>query len=97
MLPRAEIPMALRRLHDVLEPGGLLLLSMVEADVDDVPIHFLGSPVWVTGYIRDDLCALVTDAGFELLDLRHHSYAPASTEVAPEVQLFLYCRRNGGR
>jgi hypothetical protein len=70
---------------------------MVEADVDDVPIHFLGSPVWVTGYIRDDLCALVADAGFEILHLRHHSYAPASTEVAPEVQLFLYCRRNGGR
>lgn len=97
MLPRAEIPMALERLRDRLEPGGHLLLSMVEADVDDVPIHFLGSPVWVTGYIRDDLCSVVAEAGFEILDLRHLSYAPASTEVAPEVQLFLYCRRDGGR
>lgn len=96
MLPRAEIPAALRRMRDLLEPGGHLLLSMVEADVDDVQIHFLGSPVWVTGYVRDDLCTLVTGAGFEIIERHHRSYVPASTEVAPEIQLFLYCRRDGG-
>jgi SAM-dependent methyltransferase len=93
MLTRAEIPSALRGLHDMLKPGGHFLLSMVEADLDDVPIHFLGSPVWVTGYPRDELRGLVTGAGFEILDMRHLSYAPATTEVPPEIQLFLYsCR-----
>jgi hypothetical protein len=97
MLPRAEIPPVLRKIHDLLEPGGYFLISMVEADLDDTPIHFLGSPIRVSGYVRDELHSLVTEAGFEVLDLRHLSYAPASTEAPPEVQLFLLCRRDGRR
>jgi ubiquinone/menaquinone biosynthesis C-methylase UbiE len=93
MLPRADIPAALARLRDVLVPGGLLTVGMVEADVDDVPIDFLGKPVRVTGYPRDELARLVETAGFEVLEMRDLSYAPVSTQVPPEVQLFLYCRR----
>jgi SAM-dependent methyltransferase len=95
MLPRTDIPRALRRLRGLLRPGGHLALGMVEADLDDVPIHFLGSSVRVSGYVRDELRTLVEEAGFEVLDLRHLSYAPASTELPPEVQLFVYCRRAG--
>jgi ubiquinone/menaquinone biosynthesis C-methylase UbiE len=97
MLPRAEIPSVLTKINRMVEPGGYFLLSMVEADLDDTPIHFLGSPVHVTGYMRGELEKLVTAAGFDLLDLRHRSYAPASTELLPEVQLFLFCRRDGRR
>jgi SAM-dependent methyltransferase len=97
MLPRAEIPGVLTKIHHMLEPGGHFVLSMVEADLDDTPIHFLGSPVRVTGYMRGELEELVTAAGFEILDLRHLSYAPVSTELPPEVQLFLFCRRDGRR
>lgn len=93
MLPRAEIPEVFERLRDVLRPGGYFMLSMVEADLDDVPIHFLGSPVWVTGYLRDELRELVEKAGFEVIEQHTRSYAPASTEAPPEVQLFLYCKR----
>jgi SAM-dependent methyltransferase len=97
MLPRAEIPPVLTKIHDRLEPDGYFLLSMVEADLDDTPIQFLGSPVRVSGYVRDELVALVAGAGFEVADLRHLTYAPASTELPPEVQLFLFCRRDGRR
>lgn len=97
MLPRVEIPPVLAKINGLLRPGGYFLLSMVEADLDDTPIHFLGSPVRVTGYIRGELRDLVTAAGFEVLDLKHLSYAPASTELPPEVQLFLFCRRDGRR
>jgi ubiquinone/menaquinone biosynthesis C-methylase UbiE len=94
MLPRADIPAALARLRDVLVPGGLLAVGMVEADVDDVPIDFLGVPVRVTGYPRDELARVVEAAGFEVLETRDLSYAPVSTQVPPEVQLFLYCHRS---
>ncbi len=97
MLPRAEIPPVLEKIHDLLEPGGHFLLSMVEADLDDTPIRFLGNQIRVTGYMRDELRALVTKAGFEVTEMRHLSYAPASTQVPPEVQLFLFCRRDGDR
>ncbi|MFE6165740.1 class I SAM-dependent methyltransferase [Streptomyces sp. NPDC056486] len=93
MLPRDEIPYALRLLHGLLRPGGLLALSMVEADLDDARIPFLGHAIRVSGYLRDELRQVVRDAGFDIIDEETYSYAPASTGVPPEHQIFLHCRR----
>lgn len=93
MLPRAEIPYALGMLHDLLRPEGLLALSMVEADVDDFTIPFLGNSVRVSGYLRDDLRRVVHDAGFDVVGKDAYAYAPSSTDVPPEIQLFLHLRR----
>ena len=93
MLPRAEIPFALRMLHGQLRPGGPLALGMVESDVNDFSIPFLGHTVRVSGYLRDDLNRVVSEAGFEVLGEDSYAYAPASTDVPPEIQLFLHCRR----
>ncbi|MFF8642055.1 methyltransferase domain-containing protein [Streptomyces sp. NPDC015345] len=93
MLPRPEIPGALRRLHGLLRPGGLMELSMVEADLDDAAIPFLGHTIRVSGYLRDELRQVVRDAGFEITGEDAYSYAPASSDVPPEHQIFLHCRR----
>lgn len=93
MLPREEIPYALRSLHTLLRPGGLLALSMVEADLDDCAIPFLGDTIRVSGYLRDDLRQVVHDAGFEVTGEDSYAYAPASTDLPPEIQLFLHLRR----
>ncbi|WP_438486056.1 class I SAM-dependent DNA methyltransferase [Streptomyces sp. S186] len=93
MMPRAEIPCALGMLYDLLRPGGLLALAMVEADIDDYPIPFLGSTIRVSGYLRDDLRRVVRDAGFDVVGEDSYAYAPASTDVPPEIQLFLHLRR----
>jgi cyclopropane fatty-acyl-phospholipid synthase-like methyltransferase len=79
-LPRTEIPTTLRRMHDLLEPGGYFLMGTVEADLDDVPISSLDHSPRVTGYPGAELRALVSEAGFEVLDLRHLSYAPIDPE-----------------
>ncbi|MDN3027797.1 class I SAM-dependent methyltransferase [Streptomyces sp. S.PB5] len=94
MLPRAEIPLALRTIHHLLVPGGLFALSMVEADVDDFEIPFIGSTIRVSGYLREELREVVEGAGFEIVDEAAFSYAPASVDVPPEVQIFLRCRRH---
>ncbi|NGO70747.1 methyltransferase domain-containing protein [Streptomyces boncukensis] len=93
MLPRAEIPFALRMLHEQIRDDGPLALAMVESDVDDFAIPFLGNTVRVSGYLRDDLRRVVSEAGFEIASEDAYAYAPASTDVPPEIQLFLHCRR----
>jgi predicted TPR repeat methyltransferase len=93
MLPRAEIPLALRTVRHLLVPGGLFALSMVEADVDDFSIPFIGSTIRVSGYLREELREVVEAAGFEIVEETSYTYAPASADVPPEVQIFLRCRR----
>jgi SAM-dependent methyltransferase len=93
MLPRAEIPAALRAIRGLLRPSGLLALGMVEADVDNAPIPFLGTMIRVSGYPRDELRHVVADAGFEVIKEESYAYVPASSDVPPEQQIFLYCRR----
>ncbi|MEW2403182.1 class I SAM-dependent methyltransferase [Streptomyces sp. NPDC046862] len=94
MLPRAEIPLALRTVRHLLVPGGLFALSMVEADVDDFSIPFIGRTIRVSGYLRDELREVVEAAGFEIVEESSHTYAPATVDVQPEVQIFLRCSRH---
>lgn len=93
MLPRAEIPVALRALHGLIREGGPLALGMVESDVDDFAVPFLGHTLRVSGFLRDELRQVVEGAGFEVVGEDAYAFAPASTDVPPEMQLFLQCRR----
>ncbi|MFJ8792014.1 class I SAM-dependent DNA methyltransferase [Streptomyces sp. NPDC102462] len=97
MLPRAEIPLALETVRRLLAPQGLFALSMVEADVDDFAIPFIGSTVRVSGYLREELREVVDGAGFDIVGESLYSYAPASADVQPEEQIFLRCRRKPER
>jgi hypothetical protein len=75
----------LNGLKNVITPGGWLGIGMVEADLDDVPLPFLGAALRVSGWSRDQLKQVVTDAGFaiQLEDVR--SYAPPTPEVPPRT------------
>jgi SAM-dependent methyltransferase len=94
MLPRTQIVRTLAALHDVLLPGGWLTVGMVEADVDDVPLPFLGAPLRVTGWPREQLRRAIKDIGFtvEVEDAR--SYAPSAPDAPAETQLFILARRD---
>ena len=80
-------------LKGLLAPGGLLCLSMVESDLDDEPIPFLGSALRVSGYPRDELREVVTNAGLVIEDERVVTFEPKDPDARPEVQLFYTCRR----
>jgi ubiquinone/menaquinone biosynthesis C-methylase UbiE len=92
MLPRERIESVLRMFHRVLTPAGRFAVAMVEADVDDMPIPFLGKWMRVSGYLRDTWTAVLERAGFvvEWDDVRTYIPEQAAT---PEVQLFALCRR----
>jgi SAM-dependent methyltransferase len=93
MLPRNEIVRILARLHDALLPAGWLAIGMIEADLDDVALPFLGAPIRVTGWPREQLRRIVGDAGFTVDVEDTRPYAPSDPDTPPEVQLFLLARR----
>jgi SAM-dependent methyltransferase len=93
MLPRVEIPLALQTVRHLLVPGGLFVLSMVEADVDNYAIPFLGNTIRVSGYVLEDLHRVIETGGFEIVKEAAYTYAPAVADVPPEEQVFLCCRR----
>ena len=93
MLPRHEIVGTLTRLRDVLLPAGWLTIGMVEADLDDVPLPFLGAPIRVTGWPRGQLRRVIGDAGFTVDVEDTRSYVPPTPDAPPEVQLFLITHR----
>jgi SAM-dependent methyltransferase len=94
MLPRAQIVRTLAAFREVLLPAGWLAVGMVEADVDDVPLPFLGAPLRVTGWPRGQLRRVIEDSGFtvEVEDAR--SYAPPAPDTPPETQLFIVAHRD---
>ena len=94
MLPRSEIVRTLTRLREVLLPDGWLTIGMVEADLDDVVLPFLGAPIRVTGWPREQLRLVVGGAGFTVDVEDTRSYVPPTPDAPPEVQLFLVTHRN---
>ena len=92
MLRRADIPGVIRRVRSTLRPGGYFAVGMVEADLDYVPIPFLGAECFVTGYPRPDLEALLTAADLEVREVDVEEFEPATPDVPPERQVFVYCR-----
>ena len=93
LLPQSEIPVVLARIRRLLRPGGLLALGMVEADLDHATLPFLGTALRISGYLREDLTRVLVEAGFTVEEQFGLPYAPASTSLPPEEQLFLRCRR----
>ena len=96
-LPREKVRTALGLIGDALVPGGWFAAAMVEGDVDDVPIAFLESRVRVTGYLRDDLRAVLAESGFAIEHEQVLSYAPETSSAKPEIQMFFLCRKLDSR
>jgi SAM-dependent methyltransferase len=93
MLPRRDIVITLQRIGELLTPAGWLALGMVEADLDDVELPFLGLPLRVTGWPREQLRTVVASAGFEVQAEDVRVCDPPTPDVPPEIQLFLLAKR----
>jgi ubiquinone/menaquinone biosynthesis C-methylase UbiE len=93
MLPRERTVEVLSSLRDVIMPSGWLAMGMVEGDFNDVPVPFLGAPLRVSAWPRDQLKQMVTGAGFAVVMEDVRSYAPPIPEAPPETQLFLLAQR----
>ena len=90
MLPKADIPPLLSGVRKLLRGPRLLQVAMVLGDFDRFPISFLGVPTEVCAYPPDELRQVVTDAGFEITELREVAAEAEPNRI--EVQLYLRAR-----
>jgi SAM-dependent methyltransferase len=92
MVPRKSFVPTVRNLARLLRPGGCLVLSMVEADLDDVPLPFLGQTVRVSGFPQAELEARLKEAGLAILESSSAVFEAAAPGAPPERQLFYCCQ-----
>jgi SAM-dependent methyltransferase len=92
MLPRADIPALLEKCREHLRGPKLLLVSMVHGDFDFFPVSFLGAATNVSAYPPDKLRDVVSEAGFEVLELKEFEAEAEPGRI--EVQLYLRAKAN---
>ena len=91
MLSKADIERTLDKVNGWLEPGGYFAVGMVNFDGDGLPFEFLGVPVTVSGYLQDDLAAVLEAHGFTVVSIETVEFTPAGTP--PESQIFALAQR----
>lgn len=65
-IPREEYPDLLAHVHDWLQPGGLLLLSIEDSDQPGIVTEWLGVDMFFSMFGADDTRRLVREAGFDI-------------------------------
>ncbi|MEV0896105.1 methyltransferase domain-containing protein [Actinoplanes sp. NPDC049802] len=92
MLSKERIEKTLDKIAGWLKPGGHLGIGMVNFDADSMPVEFLGVPVKVSGYLQDDLAAVLEAHGFTVVSIETVEFTPAAGPA--ESQIFALARRN---
>ncbi|MBO3742536.1 methyltransferase domain-containing protein [Actinoplanes sp. NEAU-H7] len=87
MLSKERIEKSLDLVAGWLKPGGYLAIGMVNFDGDSLPFEFLGVPVTVSGYLQDDLAAVVEAHGFTVVSIETVEFVPPGGPA--ESQIFV--------
>ncbi|MEV0981662.1 class I SAM-dependent methyltransferase [Streptomyces sp. NPDC049915] len=95
-MSRQEQTGVVGRLARALRPGGTMVLATVPADVENLPIDFMGQPVRATSFGAEDFAALARSAGLTVLARHAREFTPAHASATPEPHLFLYCSKAEG-
>jgi ubiquinone/menaquinone biosynthesis C-methylase UbiE len=92
-LPRADQEAMIERLAGWLEPGGLLVLATVPADVDGVDIVFMGHPVRASSFPAGVLADRLRAAGLEIVREEQAQFVPDHPEAGPEPHVYFTARK----
>ncbi|QRP43529.1 class I SAM-dependent methyltransferase [Amycolatopsis sp. FDAARGOS 1241] len=92
-MTRAETETVLGKIAGWLKPGGQFALITVPADIEDVPLEFLGHAVRLTSFAPDDLEQRVRAAGLEVTGTRSEIFEPGKPGAEPEEHLLITARK----
>ena len=82
MLRRTEVGKALDSIRGVLAPDGLLAIGMVEGDTDYLVREFLGVPVPLTAFPREELQELLPHHGFTVAEFHSEHWEPSTPDAS---------------
>jgi SAM-dependent methyltransferase len=94
-MSRADTESVLAEIARWLVPGGYLALVTVPADIEDVPVDFLGHPVRITSFSAPDLVSRVEAAGLTVIGTYSEVFEPDKPGAEPEEHLLITARRPG--
>ncbi len=80
-IPREQHEAILRRIHRWLRPGGWLLFSHEDGDMDDVTGQWLGVAMFFSVFDAETMRGMVRDAGFELVETAVESQLEQNREI----------------
>ncbi len=92
MLRRTEVGKALDSIRSVLAPDGVLAIGMVEGDTDYLIREFLGVPVPLTAFPREELEELLPHHGFTVIESHSEHWEPSTPDASGQTHLYAYCR-----
>lgn len=92
MLSRSDVVKALDAIRDVLAGQGIFAIGMVEGDTDFLIRDFLGVPVPLTAYPRQELAALLAHHGFTVVEMRAEAAVRSTPDTPEQTHLYAYCR-----
>jgi SAM-dependent methyltransferase len=91
MLTRADMGGALDAIRGVLSADGVFVLGMVEGSTDYVIRDFLGVPVPLTAFPRNELAELLRLHGFTMLELHAETWGGETPQAPEQTHLYPYC------
>lgn len=92
MLRREDIGKTLDAIRSVLAPDGVFAIGMVEGDSDFLMREFLGVPVPMTAFPRDELHSLLAHHGFTVLSMHAESWEASDHDAPSQTHIYAYCR-----
>jgi hypothetical protein len=92
MLRRTDVGKALDAIRDVLAPTAVFAIGMVEGDTDYLMREFLGVPVPLTAFPREELKDLLAHHGFTVLDLTAERSVRGTEDAPQQIHLYARCR-----
>lgn len=91
MLTREDVGRTLDAIRGVLAADGLFALGMVEGNTDYMIREFLGVPVPLTAFPREDLDELLHLHGFTVLEMHAEAWSGAMPAAPQQSHLYAYC------
>jgi hypothetical protein len=92
ILRRIDIGKALDSIRNVLAPDGLLAVGMVEGDTDYLIREFLGVPVPLTAFPRQQLEDLLPRHGFTVAEFHAEHWESFTSDAPEQTHLYACCR-----